>query len=143
MLLHFTGHILLRELLVHNEVSWVTCWVRLQQNGSTCLRGKSLVFVEPQCSPAPSTERPACFIVATWPSSQMRNKDIKMFFATHEHVSPVGPVFDVYNFYTWMSWWECWLLSVTSLYWLLLHFSHRVWYAYWFVSTSVSRKPNS
>jgi hypothetical protein len=28
----------------------------------------------------------------------MRNKDIKMFFATHEHVSLVGPVFDVYNF---------------------------------------------
>jgi len=28
----------------------------------------------------------------------MSNKDIKMFFATHEHVSLVGPVFDVYNF---------------------------------------------
>jgi len=28
----------------------------------------------------------------------MRNKDIKMFFATHEHVSLVGPVFDVYTF---------------------------------------------
>ena len=29
----------------------------------------------------------------------MRNKDIKLFFATHEHVSLVGPVFDVYNFF--------------------------------------------
>jgi hypothetical protein len=27
----------------------------------------------------------------------MRNKDIKMFFATHEHVSMVGPAFDVCN----------------------------------------------
>lgn len=32
----------------------------------------------------------------------MRNKDIKMFFATHEHISLVGPVFDVYNFFLYM-----------------------------------------
>jgi hypothetical protein len=72
----------------------------------------------------------------------MRNKDIKMFFATHEPFSLVGPVFDVYNFFIHEGRDEnvdCYLLRHFTA--CLLRLSHHICYVYWFVSTSLSRKP--